>query len=222
MVAAALAAALSSGLVPLRAAVPVAAGTAETMESSLLGWINDARAGLGLAALRLDAPLADLAGDRAAKLAATNTLSHDAAGCLKCQLGDRGIAWNLFGEALASNSWPWGPESARVVFESWRGSAPHWDILVGSQYDSIGIGVALAAGGTTYASAVLIDAPGPVAATPKPKPAPTPAPVPRATPRPTPRPTPAPTATPTATPAPTPPPLVVIASPCGRIRNIPL
>ena len=204
VVAAGLALAVASGLVPFRGAAPVvAAGTAETMESSIAGWINDARAQGGLAALHLDARLVDLSGDRAATLASKDQLSHDAAGCLSCQLESRGIAWNLYGEVLASNSWQWGSESARVVFESWRDSASHWDIVMNPQFDSIGVGVAQAATGVTYASAVFIDAPGAGAnPTPAPKPAATPRPTPRATPRPTPPPTPAPTPEPASIPGP--------------------
>ena len=203
LVAAALALAVASGLVPFRGAAPVAAGTAETMEASILGWINDARAQRGLATLRVDARLVDLSGDRAATLASKDQLSHDAAGCLSCQLSDRGIAWNLYGEVLASNSWPWGSESARVVFESWRDSSSHWDILMNPQFDSIGVGVAPAASGTTYASAVLIDAPGTATnPTPPPKPAATPRPTPRPTPRATPPPTPTPTPEPVSIPGP--------------------
>src|SRR3990172_6340048 len=194
VVAAALALVLASGLVPFRGAHAVAAGTAETMVSSIAGWINDARAQRGLPALQLDARLVGLSGDRAATLASKDQLSHDVAGCLSCQLESRGIAWNLYGEVLASNSWPWGSESARVVFESWRDSTSHWDVLMNPQFDSIGVGVAQSATGVTYASAALIDVPGAGAApTLAPKPAATPRPTPRATPRPTPPPTPAPT-----------------------------
>ncbi|MEW5990262.1 MAG: CAP domain-containing protein [Chloroflexota bacterium] len=192
-----LALVVASGLGPFQPADPAAAGTAETMEASILGWVNDARAQRGLAALRPDSRLIDLAGDRAATLAAKDQLSHDAAGCLSCQLEARGIAWNLYGEVLASNSWPWGSESARVVFESWRDSPSHWDILMNPQYDSVGVGVGLSASGTTYASAVLIDAPVLAAqATPKPTPGPKPAP--------TPPPTPPPTLPPSAAPRPRP------------------
>lgn len=205
---AALALVVASGLVPFQAPRPALAGTAESMEASILGWINDARAQAGLPSLSSDPRLAGLAGDRAATLAASDQLSHDAAGCLSCQLASRGIAWDLYGEVLASNSWPWGGESARVVFESWRGSPSHWDILMNPQYDSIGVGVGLAASGVTYASAVLIDAPSGAAQ-------PTPVPKPAATPRPTPRPTPPPT------PAPTPEP-VSIPGPCVRGGLIPL
>ena len=164
---------LSTGLVPIHSAEPVRAGTAETMESALLGWINNARASRGLSKLRVSAALTDLAGDRVAVLAAKNQLSHTLPGCLTCQLSDRSIAWNLEGEVLASNTWAWGLESARVAFDGWKGSPSHWAILMSAKLDTIGIGVANSSTGTTYAGAVLIDAPGNVGTVPKPKPAPT-------------------------------------------------
>lgn len=199
------AAVLSSGLAPVHRADPVLAGTADTMESQILAWINDARKGHGLGSLRVDGRLADLAGDRATTLASKDQLSHDAAGCLTCQASARGITWDLLGEVLASNSWPWGGESARVVFDSWLNSPTHWNILMSPQMDTVGIGAALrSTNGVTYASAILIDAQGsvPATATAKPRPAatraPAPAPAPAQTRAPKPAPTPAPTPEPRA------------------------
>lgn len=177
---------LSTGLVPIHEAEPVRAGTAETMESALLGWINNARASRGLSKLRVSTALTSLAGDRVAVLAAKNQLSHTLPGCLTCQLNARSIAWNLEGEVLASNTWAWGLESARVAFDGWKGSPSHWAILMSANLDTIGIGVAKSSTGTTYAGAVLIDAPGYVGTVPKPKPAPTAQKAPAPTPSPEP------------------------------------
>ncbi|MES2209647.1 MAG: CAP domain-containing protein [Chloroflexota bacterium] len=184
-------AALSTGLVPIHVAEPVRAGTAETMESALLGWINTARAARGLGRLRVGVQLADLAGERVTILAAQNVLSHTVPGCLKCQLADRGVAWDGYGEVLASNSWTWGLESARTAFDGWKGSPTHWNILMGATMDTVGIAVAVAANGTTYAGAILVDTPGYVAE-PEPKAAPAAAPAPRAKVPATPAPTPVP------------------------------
>ena len=179
----AVALALASGFGSLATPRPVAAGTAETMEASILRWVNDARAAEGLGRLRADGGLGALAGDRAAALASVDRLSHEAAGCLRCQLSDRGVSWDLFGEVLASNDWPWGGESARIVFESWQGSPVHWDILMNPQMDVIGVGVARTAGAVIYASAVLVDGAGsPAAPTPRPRPAATPKPAARPAP----------------------------------------
>jgi uncharacterized protein YkwD len=151
---------LTTGMTPIRPATPVAASTAQTMAADLLSWINSARAKHGLGKLRTSSVLYSLASKRASTLASKNALSHDAAGCLTCQLRSLGVSYNLMGEVLASNSWPWGQQSASVVFSSWRNSPMHWDILMGSRFDTIGIGVARSSNGTTYASAILIDAPG--------------------------------------------------------------
>ena len=151
---------LGTGLTPIRPAAPVRASTAQVLASDLRAWINDARAKHGLGALRSDSRLVAIASERAATLASLNALSHDAAGCLKCQLASRGVSYNLMGEVLASNNYPWGSQSASIVFSSWKNSPTHWDLLMGSRWDSIGIGVSLSSNGTTYASAVLIDAPG--------------------------------------------------------------
>lgn len=184
IIAIALSTVLSTGLSPLRPADGVRAGTAASMQTALLGWINDARAARGLRALKVDGRLSAVASARIATLAATHQLSHAAAGCLNCQLADHGVAWNLHGEVLASNNWPWGIESARTAFEGWKGSPSHWDILMGAQMDTIGIGVALADDGVAYEGAVLIDAPGRAPASPKPAPAAAPrAPAPTPTPQ---------------------------------------
>jgi uncharacterized protein YkwD len=151
---------LLSGLTPIRPAGPVAATTAQTMAADLLSWINTARAKHGLGKLRTSSTLYSLASKRAATLASKNALSHDAAGCLTCQLRSLGVSYNLMGEVLASNNYTWGTQSASVVFSSWRNSPMHWDILMGSRFDTIGIGIARSKNGTTYASAILIDAPG--------------------------------------------------------------
>lgn len=184
---------LSTGLAPIQRAEPVRAGTAESMETALLGWINNARAARGLGKLRVSAALADLAGDRVAVLAAKNQLSHTLPGCLSCQLDSRGIAWKLEGEVLATNTWTWGLESARVAFDGWKGSPSHWAILMSAKMDTIGIGVARSSTGSTYAGAVLIDDPGTSSAAP-PKPAPAVEKVAVVAPAPTPEPEPDPDA----------------------------
>jgi uncharacterized protein YkwD len=151
---------LLTGLTPIGPATPARAGTAQTMAANILASINSARTKRGLGTLRTDSDLTSLASTRAAKLASLNLLSHDKAGCLTCGLAARGVTYNLVGEVLASNTYPWGLGSASVVFSSWRNSPTHWDILMGARMDTIGIGLARSSSGATYASAILIDAPG--------------------------------------------------------------
>ena len=177
------AALLTTGLTPLRGATPARASTATTMAGQILSKINAARQGHGLGAVRVDSRLTGLASQRATTLAGLGVLSHDAAGCLTCQLAGLGVSYSFMGEVLASNSYPWGSGSASVIFSSWQGSPEHWDILMTARVDSIGIAVAESPSGSTYASAVLIDAPGVTSVAPsKPRTvvvAPTPAPPPK-------------------------------------------
>lgn len=184
----------------------VNADTAGSMEASILAWINDARASRGRPALVRTAGLADLAGDRATAMAAQQRMDHDVAGCLRCQLESREIRWELHGEVIGMTSWAWGSEAARSLYDAWRGSAYHWDLLLGRDFNVVGVGVARAADGTTYGSIVLVDAPG---GAPKPAPQPTPRPA-----APNPKPTPVPT--------PTPAPPRVLSGPTSPFAHLPL
>jgi hypothetical protein len=152
---------------------PVAAGTAETMESSFLAWVNQARVARGIPALTSRADLRDLAGDRAVRLAGAGVLSHATAGCLSCQLTSRHIVWHLYGESIGWSGWPWGLEAARHLFDGFKNSPSHWSMLMSRSYDQVGVGVAYrSATGDTYISIVLID--GDPLAKPKPGTTPTP------------------------------------------------
>jgi len=156
LVAAVLAAGFATALGPMAHPAAVAASTADTMESQLLGSINAERAKHGLVALRVHSGLADLAGDRAAYMASIGALQHIS--CLSCTLNSRGIQWYGVGEVIASNNYPWGSQSADAVFRSWMASAIHRAILMNDRYNYIGIGVAYRSSNHyTYASAVLAE-----------------------------------------------------------------
>lgn len=151
-----LAAILVTGVGPMADPSPVAAGTAETMESTILGLVNAERTKLGLVPLRLHAALVDLAGDRAASMAKTGVFAHPS--CLSCLFDSRGIQNWGGGEIIAWTGWPWGAEAAKSLFEAWKGSPLHWGILMSSTYNYIGFGVAhRAANGRTYAAGLLTE-----------------------------------------------------------------
>ena len=150
----ALAVVLGSGLTPALPASRAQASTADTMESDIFHWINDSRAHLGLQPLQAHVGLWSLAGDRAATMASTGVLNHTIAGCLSCQLNARGIPWYVYGEAIAYTSGTWGDQSALALFNLWKGSAPHWGLLM----NYIGIGVAYrSADGTSWGSVVMTE-----------------------------------------------------------------
>jgi uncharacterized protein YkwD len=156
VLAATLAAFLVTGIGPLANPSPAAAGTAETMEATILNLVNAERTKRGLVPLRLHPALVDLAGDRAASMAKTADFSHPS--CLSCLIDSRGIQnWGA-GEIIAWTGWPWGAEAARSLFDAWKGSSLHWGILMSSDYNYIGFGVAYrSANKRTYAAGILTE-----------------------------------------------------------------
>ena len=139
---------------PVAHPAPVSAGTASNMESKILGWINDARANRNIKPLRVTDKLRNLAGDRATELARTGNLDHP--DCLSCLFNNRDISWDQCGEVIAMNTYDWGHDAARVIFTSWRDSAPHWDLLMSRDFHRIGLGVAYRSqGDSTWAAGVL-------------------------------------------------------------------
>ena len=154
LITALLAACFVTGLGPMTHPTAVAAGTAETMESKIVGWINAERTKRGLVPLRLHSGLVDLAGDRAAEMAATGVFAHPS--CLTCLVSSRGIQYYRVGEAIAWTSWPWGDQAANSIFQAWKNSSGHWAMLMSSTYNYIGLGVAYrSANSRTYAAAIL-------------------------------------------------------------------
>lgn len=151
-----VAAGFVTALGPMAHPSSVAAGTADTMESTILSLINTERAKRGLIGLKLHSGLVDLAGDRAAYMASIGSLQHIS--CLSCTLNARSIQWYGTGEVIASNNYPWGDQAARVLFDGWMASSTHRAILMSSSFNYIGIGVAYrSANHSTYASAVLTE-----------------------------------------------------------------
>lgn len=145
-------AALSVG--PVAHPSPVHAGTASNMESKILNWINNARENRNLRPLRVTDKLRNLAGDRAATLARSGELEHP--DCLSCLLRSRDISFDSCGEVIAMNTYDWGHDAARALFESWRGSKFHWDLLMSRKYKRIGLGVAYRSqDGSTWGAGVL-------------------------------------------------------------------
>jgi uncharacterized protein YkwD len=140
---------------PLANPQPVQAGTAETMESKLVGWINAERAKRGIPKLSVGPRLVDFAGDRAATLAKTQKMTHP--DCLACMLRNRGVTFRSCAETLAYTTYPWGDQAAESIYRGWKGSSTHWGILMSRSYTRIGIGVAYRSSNhTTWAAAVLV------------------------------------------------------------------
>lgn len=139
---------------PVSNPAPVNAGTAETMESKIVGWINYERAKRGVPKLSVGWRLVDLAGDRAVTLAKTQEMVH--LGCLACVLRSRDVSFRTCAETLAYTTYPWGDQAALSIFRGWKGSTLHWGILMSRSYTRIGVGVAYRSSNqSTWAAAVL-------------------------------------------------------------------
>jgi len=145
--------ALTAG--PVANPAPANASTATTMEGYLFKWVNDARAQRGVPRLELRTRLINLAGDRAATMAATGVMKHPS--CLSCVLNAYGVSYSRCAENLAYTTWPWGYQAAKSIFNGWKGSTDHWNALMSRSYSRVGYGVAYrTAGHMTFAAAELV------------------------------------------------------------------
>ena len=154
VLAALIAAVAALAVGPVAHPEPVSAGTAANMESKILGWINDARENRGIRKLSVTDKLRNLAGDRASTMARTGDLEHP--DCLSCLFRNRDISFDTCAETIAYTTYPWGHEAARSIFNAWKGSSGHWDILMSRNLKRIGIGVAYRnQNDSTFGAAVL-------------------------------------------------------------------
>ena len=157
-VAAGLLALLFGSSLALAAAMPVAAATPSTVGAQIVGWVHLARVARGLRELRTDSRLSAMATDRASVLADANLLDHSYPGDIGVQLDARAVQWYRWGEVLAWSSATFGTESAWAIYKGWQGSPSHWSLLMSSQFNYLGPGVAVRdANGATFASIVLTD-----------------------------------------------------------------
>ena len=139
---------------------PIQASTESTMESALRSWISRDRVARGLRPLRNDTRLAGLAGERATWMAARGQLSHNSVDGDPCNaMSKRSIQWYRCGEDIGMTTAQWGTQAAKFVYTLWRHSPAHWALMMSSQYNYIGVGVARRSNGSTYSSIVFIEGP---------------------------------------------------------------
>lgn len=142
-----VAASTLAALLSIGGAVPPAnAATIEqTIQSSILALVNEARVGLGLVRLRADSKLGSLAILRARWMAERRTLSHDTyGGDIGAAVTAAGVTWLSVGEDVGRASGPAGSSTAVILFDAWRNSPPHWAAITSATFNYIGVGVALA------------------------------------------------------------------------------
>jgi uncharacterized protein YkwD len=152
--------AVAAGLLATSAPAPASASdvTAGDVASMLLADINAGRKAHGLVVYRSWDRLAALARERAQAMADARTLSHAAAGGdVGTALDARGVDWYGYGETIGMTGWPWGQEAADSIYSMWKASDAHRAILFSGDDNYIGIGVAQAADGSTWVSAVMTE-----------------------------------------------------------------
>ena len=136
----------------------VQASTAGLMNANLLMMINSDRTAAGLRPLRLDTRLAVVATGRADSMAGTGQLihHHDIAAAERAV----GIRPYLAGEAIGETNASWGMPAAHYIYDLWRGSPSHWELITSDRFNYIGIGVSYRPGSAqTFAALVFAEAP---------------------------------------------------------------
>jgi uncharacterized protein YkwD len=139
---------------------PAAATTATPAQlgSLVISWMNRDRVARGLVPLRAWSALTSLATDRAKRMAATDTLSHDAAGGdVGDALSARSVPWFSYGEIIGTSTYPWGSRSAANLYSMWKASTPHRTIMFSGTYNYVGAGFARGSDGSTWASVVFTE-----------------------------------------------------------------
>ena len=134
------------------------AGTHSSTESSLVGWINNARVARGLVPLRSHSSLVSIAGIRASRMASTNTMSHTVAGNVGSQLSSYGVRWYRYGENIGWSTAGWSSASAKAIFSMWMNSPSHKALILSDRFNYIGVGLAYRSSNRkTFGSAVFAE-----------------------------------------------------------------
>jgi uncharacterized protein YkwD len=150
---------LIATLVVALAPLPAAAVQAPSNpEAQLLSLVNDARRGIDRVPLRWDNRLADVAQDRSDDMVAKGYFGH-VAGWTE-MVNAKGIKWYRLGETLAKTPPNASAiDAAGVAMQTWRDSQAHWDLLSGTDFNYIAIGMARAKDGWYYWTALLLKGP---------------------------------------------------------------
>lgn len=126
-------------------------------ESDILAGINAQRTAAGMAPLQQDSNLVTVARERSNDMAQNGYFSHvSPTGDTAFLLMDRyGIPYAWAGENLARNNYP-DDESVAVSLRDWMASQGHRDNILGSHYQTVGVGAAVDGAGMKYFTLVFV------------------------------------------------------------------
>jgi len=147
-----------SGAQPARAST---ASTAASMDTQILGLMNNDRQAAGLQPLRRDSELVTWSADRSAWMASHADLTHTSWGGAPCTLYSReGLSWFGCGEAIGDTTATFGSSAATFLYSLWKNSPEHEALIMSKTFNYVGIGVAYRSSNhTTYASILFLEGP---------------------------------------------------------------
>ena len=146
----------------LAGAPPVAAdGSVSGAESALVSAMNRDRVGAGLVPVRVDRRLAAIARARSMDMATKGYFDHTQPDGRQVFdiLSSVGITWFGAGEILAWNTWPDLGDSALAANQGWLDSPDHRAVLLSTDDNYVGVGLALAPDGKRIWTAVFMKGP---------------------------------------------------------------
>ena len=130
--------------------------TPDSVEGTLLTWVNNARASRGLAPLRLHPGLVNMSGDWAAHMAGTGVLALPS--CMSCMLTTYGVQKYNYGGIASWSTYNWGTDAANSILQGWKNHSTQWAKLMSSTLNYIGIGIAYrSANSSTWAAVFLTE-----------------------------------------------------------------
>jgi uncharacterized protein YkwD len=152
-------------LLLLPAAVPASAATPSgglpAAEAAALKLLNAERTERGLVALRVDTRLMEIARQRSAYQAKTDTMSHTHSGGTSVfdLIEAFNVRWYGAGEIVAVNNYPTLESSAAAALDGWMGSPTHKSIILSASYNYIGLRAVYNSTGRVYWTGVFIKGP---------------------------------------------------------------
>jgi hypothetical protein len=145
------------GLVAVLGAAPArAGGYVSTDETRVQNLLNATRTSKGLSQLKRNDSLVSIARRQADRMAAKGSIYHNPA--LGAEMTSTGLNWQKAGENVGM-----GP-NVNLIEQAFLDSPHHYENIVDSKYDTIGIGVVDGADGRRYVVQVFADLNAPAAA----------------------------------------------------------
>ena len=126
----------------------------------MVGLLNADRAAAGLVAVRIDSRLMAIARARSVDMVTKNYFSHtqpDGRNVFNI-LSSSGVTWYNAGEIIAWNTYPMDSTTS-AANRQWMGSAGHHAIIVSTDFNYVGVGLAVTSAGKKLWTAVFIKGP---------------------------------------------------------------